>query len=587
MKIRAEAPVLTLPSAATATLMRLRALRGFDPAAWCEAKIAALLDYLTQASLSSVVLGVSGGVDSGLVAALLSRAAARPSSALRRIELLSLPSFNDAGVSGQTASAHRAQVLATALDLPLREVDLCPGAMPLRSSLARATGITPDPWAAGQGVAVLRTFALYQTASLLAQAGCPGLVAGTTNRDEGAYLGYVGKASDGMVDLQLISDLHKSEVFAAAAYMGVPAEILSAIPTGDMFDASPDTAVFGAPYDAVELLILSRTLLRPEEWAAEQAHWPSEDRNAWSGIEANLEQLHAINAHKYAVRSPAVHLDLMDSAMPGGWHPNAPESFMPPTTLRSDRPAPRVFPAGDRRQWVARTLPVAPPADTDALRVHIPQLLSLQGQLILSRELDRGLWRSANHQGRWQDGAQSHAPFASPDIGSWRTTIEDAPFAAALWETLRHYLPSFRNAHAKSRFDGHDAALWRPVGVNPVFRAIRYEAGGVLVPHYDGPFELSPRIRSGMSLVIYLDTEQAHGGDLRWIRDPQRSVPRQECDFSDWAGPPAAEEVEAVCSIAPGSAWVFDHRQLHDSSLLVSGSKVLLRTDIYFEKVGA
>ena len=62
---------------------------------------------------------------------------------------------------------------------------------------------------------------------------------GTTNRDEGAYLGFFGKASDGMVDLQPISDLHKSEVRALATRLGVPAEIVEAAPRATCGTAAP------------------------------------------------------------------------------------------------------------------------------------------------------------------------------------------------------------------------------------------------------------------------------------------------------------------------------------------------------------
>ncbi|WP_258957573.1 hypothetical protein [Legionella sainthelensi] len=42
------------------------------------------------------------------------------------------------------------------------------------------------------------------------------------NRDEGSYVGFFGKASDAMVDIQLISDLHKSEVKKLALFLNIP-----------------------------------------------------------------------------------------------------------------------------------------------------------------------------------------------------------------------------------------------------------------------------------------------------------------------------------------------------------------------------
>jgi NAD+ synthase (glutamine-hydrolysing) len=87
------------------------------------------------------------------------------------------------------------------------------------------------PWAAGQLAPYLRTPTLYYLTSLLTQEGMKAVVCGTTNRDEGAYLGFFGKASDGMVDLQLIADLHKSEVYALGKLLAVPEKILTRTPT--------------------------------------------------------------------------------------------------------------------------------------------------------------------------------------------------------------------------------------------------------------------------------------------------------------------------------------------------------------------
>jgi NAD+ synthase (glutamine-hydrolysing) len=126
---------------------------------------------------------------------------------------------------------------------------------------------------------------------------------GTNNKDEGAYLGYFGKASDGMVDLQMISDIHKSEVYLLANDMNIPKEIINAVPSGDMYDARTDEQVFGAPYDFVELYLNCLETVMPQmqdEEACEQ----------FDMLANNLENLHAYNGHKYLAASPAVHLDL-------------------------------------------------------------------------------------------------------------------------------------------------------------------------------------------------------------------------------------------------------------------------------------
>ncbi len=65
-------------------------------------------------------------------------------------------------------------------------------------------------------------FVSFYVAQLLSANGFPCIVLGTGNYDEDGYLRYFCKAGDGTVDVQLIADLHKSEVFAVARELGVP-----------------------------------------------------------------------------------------------------------------------------------------------------------------------------------------------------------------------------------------------------------------------------------------------------------------------------------------------------------------------------
>ena len=66
--------------------------------------------------------------------------------------------------------------------------------------------------------------------------GNPSIVLGTGNYDEDGYLRYFCKAGDGTVDVQLIADLHKSQVFEVARELGVPKSIIAAPPTADLWE---------------------------------------------------------------------------------------------------------------------------------------------------------------------------------------------------------------------------------------------------------------------------------------------------------------------------------------------------------------
>ena len=310
MKVHNDAVEMT-PELAE-TLADYRERRGFDAETWVEKKITLINDYFTASKLSGAVVGVSGGVDSAVALTLLKLASEQPGSNLKKIVPLLLPALRFEGATLQEEATVKGAVLCRKLGLePVVFTKLTSVASLITEELETILGLDSSPWARGQLVAYARTPLLYNTASILTDNGNPALIIGTTNLSEGGYLGYVGKASDGMVDLQVISDLYKSEVYAVAEHIGVTEDILNAIPTGDMYDGRGDTEVFGASYDFVELYHL---------WLQEGSD-PDllEDETFLAGRE-NLEKLHTYNGHKYLYGTPSIHLDIMNAKIPGGWN---------------------------------------------------------------------------------------------------------------------------------------------------------------------------------------------------------------------------------------------------------------------------
>jgi NAD+ synthetase len=224
--------------------------------------------------------------------------------------------------------------LVNSFGLSLVELDLTPHHESLSSLVESVTSLEKTAWSRGQFVAHTRTPSLYYCATLLSAHGKPAVILGTTNKDEGHYLGYVGKASDGLVDVQLISDLHKSEVFVAAHYLGVPASIVKATPNGALFDGKSDEEMFGASYEFVELYHYLKQL---NELGKEMPVCPG-----YAKMASNLEALHSYNKHKYLSCSPAVHLDVLPDfcRYAQTWRTNlnfAKDLYYPQPTLRLDR----------------------------------------------------------------------------------------------------------------------------------------------------------------------------------------------------------------------------------------------------------
>jgi len=160
-----------------------------------------------------------------------------------------------------------------------------------------AIGTKGNQFSTGQLKSYMRTPVGYYTAQVLSQSGTPCIVLGTGNKDEDGYLCYFCKAGDGVVDVQLIADLHKSEVFAVGRHLGVPEAILVAPPSADLWEGQTDEGELGFTYDFVELY--TEYLALPEEEQKALRDSLSEE-----GLKYLLEtgkkadQIHARNKHK-------------------------------------------------------------------------------------------------------------------------------------------------------------------------------------------------------------------------------------------------------------------------------------------------
>ena len=296
----------------------IRKKRNFNPKDYIEQKSNLLNEYMNKYGLKACVIAISGGIDSAVVLGIVKKASEQTNSPIKKIMPMLLPILKSTGVTNQNEATNRGKELCEKLDLKPYIIDLTSVNNEIRKSLEPVIEIKGEDWAIGQLGPYSRTPVLYYTTSLLNQEGFGAIICGTTNKDEGAYLGYVGKASDGMVDVQVISDIHKSEVYQVAHELGIPKSIIEATPSGDMYDSRTDETVFGASYDFVELYL---NYLNMEDSEKEKliSSLDEKSKEQFDFYAKNLENLHKYNLHKYMAKSPAVHLDLYDSSVKGGW----------------------------------------------------------------------------------------------------------------------------------------------------------------------------------------------------------------------------------------------------------------------------
>ncbi|MCI0566084.1 NAD(+) synthase [bacterium] len=582
MKFHTEQSLKELRQPLKEVLQDLRKRRNFNAEIYIHAKARVLNEYMRRFNLRSCIIAVSGGLDSAATLALVHYASKEKGSPIEKIIPISLPIFKPEFTTNQDKATDRGQELVDVFGLTRIVIDLTGPFTELKSAVDGGIGVEGDNWASGQLVSYIRTPAIYYTTSLMSQASMPAIVCGTTNRDEGAYLGYVGKASDGMVDVQIVSDLHKSEVRSVAEYLGVPQSILEVKPTGDMFDGRTDEEVFGAPYDFVELFLLLKSLESDFDRQAYLQRLDEQSKEQYDILGGRLEDLHRYNGHKYFVGSPAYHLDILESGVPGGWKtgwdkvdsdPRGKEFFVN-AFLLSDALWPEFY--SHIPETKVEPLPLE---KGEGYKLHD----------VLSEKELHILLESANNHG-WLpvgiDGIVAHYK-EGDKIGSFRVSTFSSDLARVLWKRISPHMNAVRIMSDNTSTDWDDHYVWRAIGISPLFRFIRYTSGGLLVPHYDAPYAYPNGHKTLMSLVLYLESKNVTGGQTRFIRDPQIDVSRGEKDYSDWRRFASEDEVLFRIDPKPGEGIMFDHRTLHDSlEISGEGEKIILRTDIVFVPCG-
>jgi len=208
-----------------------------------------LRQRLHHAGARGFVVGLSGGVDSAVVARLCQAAA--PANVVG----VMMPCHSDPQDEAD------ATLVADRFQIPTIRVDLAPTYDLFTATLGMALLDLPAAQDPGPGHGSddprakvplanikprLRMTALYYVANTLNY-----MVAGTGNRSELA-IGYFTKFGDGGVDLLPIGDLLKSEVRVAAKHLGVPDSIIDKPATAGLWLGQTDEAEMGFSYAVLE-----------------------------------------------------------------------------------------------------------------------------------------------------------------------------------------------------------------------------------------------------------------------------------------------------------------------------------------------
>jgi NAD+ synthase len=206
-----------------------------------------LRQRVTASGATGIVVGLSGGVDSAVVARL-SQLAAQD-----QVLAVMLPCHSDPRDEAD------ARIVAEHFDLTVIRIDLAPAydrlVADLKSETSRLSTAPPaaadssDPRARVPLANIkprLRMSALYYVANTMNY-----LVAGTGNRSE-LTIGYFTKYGDGGVDVLPIGHLLKSEVRTLARALDVPASIIDKTPSAGLWLGQTDEEEMGFTYSDLE-----------------------------------------------------------------------------------------------------------------------------------------------------------------------------------------------------------------------------------------------------------------------------------------------------------------------------------------------
>lgn len=268
-------------------LVDVRKKRAFSPSKWVNKKVDALNQYAKASGIAGCVVNLSGGIDSAVTFALLSRAKATENSPITRVLGIAQP------ISSTTSIQNRAYELSSYGEIVT--VDQTEIFRLLAPLVEDACGIRGKEFARGNLKSYMRTPVAFYVTQLLSQEGIPSVVIGTGNYDEDGFLYYFSKAGDGVSDVQLIHDLHKSEVFAVGRYLGIPESILDAPPSADLWEGQTDEAEIGTSYDFVELYVSLEKDKALKQRLATMSH---EAQLQYEKVGKLLCSIHARNGHK-------------------------------------------------------------------------------------------------------------------------------------------------------------------------------------------------------------------------------------------------------------------------------------------------
>lgn len=203
----------------------------------CEDITKWIKEEVESANLKGAVFGISGGIDSAVLACLCKKAFG--DNALGLI----MP------IKSNPKDEEDARILAGAIDLNFKKVDLNDGFDTLIQTFEK----TSVEMAVSNIKPRLRMLTLYYYAQNNGY-----MVLSGSNRSE-FMTGYFTKYGDSGADLMPLLNLYKTDIFEMAKVLGVPDVIINKKPSAGLWEGQTDEDEFGFTYEELDNYLMNNS----------------------------------------------------------------------------------------------------------------------------------------------------------------------------------------------------------------------------------------------------------------------------------------------------------------------------------------
>ncbi|MFA3904652.1 NAD+ synthase [Fusobacterium nucleatum] len=186
-----------------------------------------LRENFKKAGFSKAVLGLSGGIDSALVAYLL-----RDALGKENVLAIMMPYK-----SSNPDSLNHAKLVVEDLKINSKTIEITDMIDAYFKNEKEATSLRMGNKMARERMSILFDYSSKENA----------LVVGTSNKTE-IYLGYSTQFGDAACALNPIGDLYKTNIWDLSRYLKIPNELIEKKPSADLWEGQTDEQEMGLTY---------------------------------------------------------------------------------------------------------------------------------------------------------------------------------------------------------------------------------------------------------------------------------------------------------------------------------------------------